>query len=181
MNWYLVGEAENATLLGGKIVCNKLIGEFSLFFGTFCLHSYHPMFVLFSVVHDEFHHRLLHSLFHRYDRRIQPPETPQMPHPVRINVTIVLGILIEMVCSGSGKCNKKNKHILIKSARTSRWRPTSFHTLRWTQRIYFKYGWIVPEYRKKSFIWCRKSRIEDRRCAFKNTRLFSSHKSQYYI
>ena len=46
---------------------------------------------------DENHQRLLSGLFHHYDRRIQPPEAQFMAQPVRINVTIVLGILIEMV------------------------------------------------------------------------------------
>ncbi|KAL7072484.1 hypothetical protein ACQ4LE_007735 [Meloidogyne hapla] len=42
------------------------------------------------------HQRLLSELFHNYDRRLQPPGNFNFSKTVHINVTIVLGILIEM-------------------------------------------------------------------------------------
>jgi len=43
------------------------------------------------------HQRLLSELFHNYDKRLQPVGENKFSKTVHINVTIVLGILIEMV------------------------------------------------------------------------------------
>uniref|UniRef100_A0A914MUC9 Neurotransmitter-gated ion-channel ligand-binding domain-containing protein n=1 Tax=Meloidogyne incognita TaxID=6306 RepID=A0A914MUC9_MELIC len=42
------------------------------------------------------HQRLLSELFHNYDKRLQPVGENKFSKTVHINVTIVLGILIEM-------------------------------------------------------------------------------------
>uniref|UniRef100_A0A914M5N6 Neurotransmitter-gated ion-channel ligand-binding domain-containing protein n=1 Tax=Meloidogyne incognita TaxID=6306 RepID=A0A914M5N6_MELIC len=42
------------------------------------------------------HQRLLSELFHNYDKRLQPIGENKFSKTVHINVTIVLGILIEM-------------------------------------------------------------------------------------